>query len=317
MRPRIALTIGDPAGIGPEVLVKALSDPRTSELAEWTVVGDALVLREAQERYSCPLPEGTEILDLAALDGHAIEMGRVSAECGRAALVYVRKAVDLCLGGRVRAMVTAPVNKEAVTMSGIPFSGHTGYIAELCGVRDPSMMLVNDRLRVVHVSTHVALRQACELDPDRILRTIVLGCEALERLGVGNGTIAVCGLNPHAGENGLFGDEDARSIRPAVERAAAQGIACVGPVPADTVFLKAVQGSYALVVAMYHDQGHIPMKLLDFEHTVNISLGLPIIRTSVDHGTAFDIAGKNRADPTNMKTAMRTAALMVGNRATQ
>ena len=317
MRPRIALTIGDPAGIGPEVLVKALSDPQTSELAEWTVVGDALVLREAQERYGCPLPEGTEILDLAALDGHAIEMGRVSAECGRAALAYVRKAVDLCLGGRARAMVTAPVNKEAVTMSGIPFSGHTGYIAELCGVRDPSMMLVNDRLRVVHVSTHVALRQACELDPDRILRTIVLGCEALERLGVGNGTIAVCGLNPHAGENGLFGDEDARSIRPAVERATAQGIACVGPVPADTVFLKAVQGSYALVVAMYHDQGHIPMKLLDFEHTVNISLGLPIIRTSVDHGTAFDIAGKNRADPTNMKTAMRTAALMVGNRATQ
>ena len=315
MRPRIALTIGDPAGIGPEVLVKALSDPQTSELAEWTVVGDALVLREAQERYSCPLPEGTEILDLAALDGHAIEMGRVSAECGSAALAYVRKAVDLCLGGRVRAMVTAPVNKEAVTMSGIPFSGHTGYIAELCGVRDPSMMLVNDRLRVVHVSTHVALRQACELDPDRILRTIVLGCEALERLGVANRTIAVCGLNPHAGENGLFGDEDARSIRPAVERATAQGIPCVGPVPADTVFLKAVQGSYALVVAMYHDQGHIPMKLLDFEHTVNISLGLPIIRTSVDHGTAFDIAGKNRADPTNMKTAMRTAALMVGNRA--
>jgi 4-hydroxythreonine-4-phosphate dehydrogenase len=176
------------------------------------------------------------------------------------------------------------------------------------------MLLVNERLRVVHVSTHVPLRRACEPDPQRILRTIELGRDAMRLLGVAEPRIAVCGLNPHAGENGLFGDEDARLIAPAVAWALERGIRCEGPVAADTVFLKAVRGGYDLVVAMYHDQGHIPMKLLDFEHTVNVTLGLPIIRTSVDHGTAFDIAGKNLADPSSMKAALKLAVLMAGHR---
>ena len=220
----------------------------------------------------------------------------------------------LCLADKADAIVTAPVNKEAVTLSGLKFSGHTEYIAELCGAKDSRMLLVNDRMRVVHVSTHLPLSRACELEPTRIVRTIELGHAALVSLGITDGLIAVCGLNPHAGENGLFGDEDSRSIVPAVEAASQLGIRCEGPLPADTVFLKAFRGVYALVVAMYHDQGHIPMKLIDFENTVNVSLGLPIIRTSVDHGTAFDIAGKNQADPTNMKAAMKLAAVMATNR---
>ena len=169
------------------------------------------------------------------------------------------------------------------------------------------MLLVNDRLRVVHVSTRVALRQACELEPNRIVRTIELAHAALLSLVITDGLIAVCGLNPDAGENGLFGDENSRSIAPAVETARQLGIRCEGPLPADAVFLKAFRGTYALVIAMYHDQGHIPMKLIDFENTVNVSLGLPIIRTSVEHGTAFDITGTTQADPTNMKAAMKLA----------
>jgi 4-hydroxythreonine-4-phosphate dehydrogenase len=207
-------------------------------------------------------------------------------------------------------MVTAPLNKEAVALSGRRFSGHTEYIAELCGGADSRMLLVSERLRVAHVTTHRALREACNLDRERILRTIELGDEALERMGIEQRRIAVCGLNPHAGENGLFGSEDAEFIAPAVEAARARGIRCGGPFAADTIFMKALRGDYDLVVAMYHDQGHIPMKLLDFENAVNVSLGLPITRTSVDHGTAFDIAGKGLANPASLKAAMRLAALM-------
>lgn len=172
------------------------------------------------------------------------------------------------------------------------------------------MLLAGSRLRVVHVSTHVPLRRACELDPARVLRTIELGGEAMIRLGLERPRIAICGLNPHAGENGLFGDEDVRIIAPAIEQACARGWNCQGPLAADTVFLRAVRGEFDLVVAMYHDQGHIPAKLVDFEGTVNVTLGLPIVRTSVDHGTAFDIAGKNLANPANMKAALRLAVQM-------
>ena len=315
MLPRIAVTIGDPAGIGPEVVLKALADPATAGLARWTVVGDTSVLRDAESRCSLSLPKQAEWLSLDKFaSANDVQLGVPSAACGRAAVEYVRRATELCLEGKTDAMVTAPVNKEAVTLGGLKFSGHTEYIAELCGVSDSRMLLVNDRLRVVHVSTHVALRQACELEPNRIVRTIELGHAALLGLGIADGLIAVCGLNPHAGENGLFGDEDSRSIAPAVETARQLGIRCEGPLPADTVFLKAFRGAYALVIAMYHDQGHIPMKLIDFENTVNVSLGLPIIRTSVDHGTAFDIAGTNQADATNMKAAMKLAAAMAKHR---
>jgi 4-hydroxythreonine-4-phosphate dehydrogenase len=204
-------------------------------------------------------------------------------------------------------MVTAPLNKEAVVLSGQEFCGHTEYIAQLCGVGESRMLLVNDRLSVVHVTTHISMIDATRLTKSRITTTLKLAAEAYERLRAKRPRIAVCGLNPHAGENGLFGSEEADTIVPAIATARAEGIDCVGPLPADTLFLQAFRGAYDLVVAMYHDQGHIPMKLMDFDHTVNVTLGLPIVRTSVDHGTAFDIAGKNMASAEDMKTAMRMA----------
>lgn len=315
--PRIAITAGDPAGIGPEVVVKALADSDVSALADWKVLTDATVLNAVESRGAgtvlANLPT-VSVLDLQQLTPSDVTPGKLSAACGRAALEYIRVATRLCVEGQADAMVTAPVNKQAIALTRPDFAGHTEFIAELCGAREPRMLLVNDRLRVVHVSTHVALRKACELDSPRILRTIELGHEALKLLGFDRPRIAVCGLNPHAGENGLFGDEEQKFILPAVESARAAGFCCEGPLPADTTFWKALRGDYDLVVAMYHDQGHVPMKLLDFEHTVNVSLGLPIIRTSVDHGTAFDIAGKNLADPTSMKSALRLAVRMADHR---
>jgi 4-hydroxythreonine-4-phosphate dehydrogenase len=211
-------------------------------------------------------------------------------------------------------MVTAPLNKEAVTLSGRAFSGHTEYIAELTGSTESRMLLVSDKLATVHVSTHVPLREACRLDQQRILRTIQLGNDALTLMLQRRPRIALCGLNPHAGEHGLFGSEDADVIAPAIAQARALGIDCSGPLPPDTLFLRALRGEFNLIVAMYHDQGHIPMKLIDFEGTVNVSLGMPILRTSVDHGTAFDIAGRNVANPANMKAAMRLAVRMADGR---
>jgi len=300
--PVIALTMGDPAGIGPEIVGKALADPELVPLANWIAVGDGRLLH---------LPAGVRLEDVPTLgDLAAFHPGRLDPRCGIAAVEYVRVATELCLRGEADAMVTAPLNKEAVTLSGRPFTGHTEYIAALCGASESRMLLASDRLSTIHVSTHVALRRACELDTARILRTIELGRDAMRLLGFATPRIAVCGLNPHAGEHGLFGDEDARAIVPAIQAARAQGIDCSGPHAGDTIFLQASRGAYDLVVAMYHDQGHIPMKLIDFEGTVNISVGIPIIRTSVDHGTAFDIAGKNQADPRSMKQAMRLAVRM-------
>ncbi|MGD0667468.1 MAG: 4-hydroxythreonine-4-phosphate dehydrogenase PdxA [Bryobacteraceae bacterium] len=312
-RPAIALTMGDPAGIGPEIIIKALADPQLAPLARWIVVGDARILASAERITGLKL-ESAELRDAKALTGIGeFAFGRLDARCGAAAVEYVRIATELCLRGEAGAMVTAPLNKEAVTLSGRRFSGHTEYIAELCGATESRMLLWSERFSTVHVTTHVALRQACELDIARIVRTIELGNEAMKLLGFARPRIAVCGLNPHAGEHGLFGNEEERSIAPAIEAACRQGILCSGPHAGDTVFLQASRGAYDLVVAMYHDQGHIPMKLIDFEGTVNISLGIPIIRTSVDHGTAFDIAGKNQADPRSMKQAMRVAARMASS----
>jgi 4-hydroxythreonine-4-phosphate dehydrogenase len=309
--------LGDPAGVGAEIILKALADPETAGLARWTVVGDRWILDDTARALGLPAlrpGETLNIRDLGVLKPGEVAAGKVSAACGRAAVEYVRVATELCLSGEADAMVTAPLNKEAVVLSGRSFSGHTEYIAELCGVSDSRMLLASERLRVVHVSTHVPLRRACQLELGRVVRTIELGYEAARRLGLEQPRIGVCGLNPHAGEHGLFGNEDEEVIVPAIEAARRKGIACDGPLPPDTAFLKAARGGYDLLVAMYHDQGHIPMKLLDFEHTVNVSLGLPIIRTSVDHGTAFDIAGKNQADPTNMKAAMKLAAVMAAHR---
>jgi 4-hydroxythreonine-4-phosphate dehydrogenase len=313
---RIAVTMGDPAGIGPEVLVKALSDSELRTAAEWIVVGDGVVLTQTEKLTGIRLPKsaGLRIVDLHHFYSAAGWVtGKLQAQCGRAALEYIRTATQICLRRDADAMVTAPVNKEAIALSGESFSGHTEFIAQLCSVSESRMLLVSDKLKVVHVSTHVSLRQACRLEQDRIVTTIRLGGEACRLLGVARPRIAVCGLNPHAGENGLFGDEEARVIGPAIEAARSGPFAPDGPLPADTVFVKALQGEYDLVVVMYHDQGHIPAKLIDFQRTVNVTLGLPIIRTSVDHGTAFDIAGRNMADPTNMKSALHLALRMAKN----
>lgn len=300
---RIAVTMGDPAGVGPEVVAKAL--PEVTGLADWIVVGHEPVLRAAG------LPAEFAVYETG---GTRVPPGVLSAEAGRAALEAIRVATQMCLSGEAAAMVTAPVNKEAIARTGEPFTGHTEFIAAVCGARESWMLLAGDRLRVVHVSTHVSLRRACDLDEGRIIRTIRAAQDAGLLLGFDRPHIAVCGLNPHAGEHGLFGDEDERFIEPAVRASRDAGIDAEGPLPADTVFLKAVRGAYDVVVAMYHDQGHIPAKLLGFEQSVNVSLGLPIIRTSVDHGTAFDIAGRGVADPGSMIAALRLAARMARRR---
>jgi len=242
--------------------------------------------------------------------GHTVAFGQLRAKYGLAAIEYVRRAVELCVSAEADAMVTAPLNKEAVTLSGRTFSGHTEYIAELTGAAEPRMLLYSEKLATVHVSTHIPLEQACYLDRARIVKTIQLGNDALQWMLRRAPRIAVCGLNPHAGEHGLFGRQDQEIIAPAIDEARSLGIDCSGPHSPDTIFIRALRGEFDLIVAMYHDQGHIPMKLIDFEGGVNVSLGLPIIRTSVDHGTAFDIAGRNQADATNMKAAMRLAVRM-------
>jgi 4-hydroxythreonine-4-phosphate dehydrogenase len=283
-----------------------------ASLAHWLLIADLAALDAAGHVAGidpASLPCSIIAADNLPAD-HRLGFGELRAEYGLAAIDYVRRATELCLSGDADAMVTAPLNKEAVTLSGRAFSGHTEYIAELTGATESRMLLVSEKLATVHVSTHIPLEQACRLDQHRILRTIQLGNDALELMRQRPPRIGVCGLNPHAGEHGLFGSQDASTIAPAIAQAHALGIDCSGPHSPDTIFVRALRGEFDLIVAMYHDQGHIPMKLLDFDATVNVSLGIPVIRTSVDHGTAFDIAGRNCADPTNMKAAMRLAARM-------
>ena len=314
--PRIAISIGDPAGVGAEIALKALQDKQLSAMAEWLLVADRAALDAASR--SC----GIEARDLPCVlfetgdlpAGHAFGFGQLRAEYGAAAIGYVKRAAELCMSGEADAMVTAPLNKEAVTLSGRSFSGHTEYIAELTGATESRMLLVSEKLATVHVTTHIPLERACKLEQRRIVRTIVLGNEALTLMRLKPPRIAVCGLNPHAGEHGLFGTQDAVTIAPAIAEARALGIDCSGPHSPDTIFVRGVRGEFDLIVAMYHDQGHIPMKLVDFEGTVNVSLGMPIIRTSVDHGTAFDIAGRNLANADNMKAAMKLAVRMAAGK---
>jgi len=318
--PRVVVTLGDPAGVGAEVTLKALTDEGLLASANWLLIGDRTAVEAAEHTTGISLAWlAADFRDLHMLPpGEPVQLGALRAEYGKAAAAYVATATNLCLDGEADAMVTAPLNKEAVTLSGLKFTGHTEYIADICaerhGVSDSRMLLAGVKFSVVHVSTHISLRKACELGTDRIIRTILLGNDAVKLLGHKRPRIAVCGLNPHAGEHGIFGVEDEQFIRPAVEACRAMGIDCEGPVAADTIFFRAAAGSHDLIVAMYHDQGHIPMKLLAFDTTVNMSIGIPIIRTSVDHGTAFDIAGKNIADADNMRAAMRMAITMARNR---
>jgi len=329
--PLLALTMGDPAGIGPEVVVRALRHAAVYERCRPLIVGDRRILARAQQWIGPPeLPitvvddptagdyhPGTlTVLDLANALPSACPIGEVSAAAGRAAVEYVIRACDLALSGDVDAVVTAPLNKEAMNRAGFAYAGHTELLAERTGAAQVSMLLTSPQLRIVHVSTHVALSEAIRrVTAARVETTITLAYEACRALGIDDPRIAVAGLNPHASEGGLFGDEEERAIRPAVRAARARGLTVSDPQPPDTVFARAVQGEFDIVVAMYHDQGHIPMKLLSFDSGVNVSVGLPIIRTSVDHGTAFDIAGTGTARDDSMRAAIDVAVQMVHARA--
>ncbi|MGB9879247.1 MAG: 4-hydroxythreonine-4-phosphate dehydrogenase PdxA, partial [Anaerolineae bacterium] len=250
-------------------------------------------------------------IDLQNIDVSRLEYGKVDPMTGQAAYECVVKAVELALAGEIAAIVTSALHKEALNLAGHHFAGHTELLAHLCGVKNVTMLLVAGDFRVSHVSTHVPLREAISwVKRERILEVTQLTHQALQKLGIAQPRLAVAGLNPHAGEGGLFGDEEEREIRPAVEAAQAQGIDVSGPIPPDTVFYRMKEGQFDAVVAMYHDQGHIPVKVLAFERGVNVTLGLPIIRTSVDHGTAFDKAGKGTAKPDSMIEALKLAARM-------
>ena len=329
-KPVLAITMGDPAGIGPEVTLKALEHPEVWEICRPVVIGDARRLAEAARVVHSRLPvrgvqsvselgeqeSAVYVLDLANVEP-GLPLGRVSPAAGRAAYEYIEHAVRLALSGEAAAVVTGPLNKEALHAAGLKFAGHTEILADLCGVKGTVMMLVAGALRVSHVSTHVSLRQAIErVTVERILHVVRLTHAAVASLRVvpAEPRIAVAGLNPHAGESGLFGSEEQEIIEPAVSRARSEGFDVRGPVPPDTVFYRAGQGEFDAVIAMYHDQGHIPVKLAGFAEGVNVTLGLPIIRTSVDHGTAFDIVGTGRADERSMLAALRLAAQMASQR---
>jgi len=316
MKERIAVTIGDPAGVGAEVVLKALADRDLAALATWMVIGDKAVIEAAGALCGIdPASLDAEFVAPGLLpDSEPILFGQLRAAYGAAAVDYVRRATLMCLAGEAAAMVTAPLNKEAVTLGGMHFTGHTEYIAELCQATESRMLLASERVSTIHVTTHVPLEKACQATQERVLRTIELGHEALRLMLRRAPRIGVMGLNPHAGEHGLFGTQERDVIEPAIAAARTRGLDCQGPLPPDTAYVRALKGEFDLIVAQYHDQGHIPMKLIDFEQTVNVSLGIPIIRTSVDHGTAFDIAGKNVADARNMKAAMRLAVRMAEGR---
>jgi 4-hydroxythreonine-4-phosphate dehydrogenase len=323
----VAVTMGDAAGIGPEIIVGALTgeDPFPGAI----VIGDAGRLRRAAEILGVhvdvvavetpadAVPEGAvACIDLDLIDAD-LPFGELSAQAGEGAYRAIERAVALARAGDVDAICTAPLNKEALHLAGHPYPGHTELLAELTGVTDYAMMLTTPSLRVIHVTTHVGLIDAVEaIDPARVERVIRLGHAALQAGGIASPRLAVCGINPHAGENGLFGrGEEAEKIEPAVAAAAGDGIDVHGPLPADTAFFRAVRGDFDLVVAMYHDQGHGPIKVLGLDEGVNVTVGLPVIRTSVDHGTAFDIAGQGVADPSSLRAALREAVRLAGTRA--
>ncbi|MGG4032924.1 4-hydroxythreonine-4-phosphate dehydrogenase PdxA [Paenibacillus cisolokensis] len=331
-KPRIAITMGDAAGIGPEIILKAYRHEALHDICRPFVVGDAAILR--REIASLGLPFRVVPMDeesgMSAVDPFAIRCidlrllpadlpyGVVSGSAGDAAYRYIEKAVRLVQAGQADAICTAPLNKEALSKGGHPFPGHTEILAALTNTDDYSMMLATPTLKVIHLTTHVGLLHAIELiDPDRTYKVIRLAHDTLARAGFDHPRIAVCGINPHAGENGLFGEgEEEAKLVPGIARAREERIDVTGPYPADTLFYRAARGDFDIVVACYHDQGHIPVKVMGIEAGVNITVGLKggVIRTSVDHGTAFDIAGKNMADERSLLEAVRMAAELAPKR---
>jgi len=333
MKPVIGITMGDAAGIGPEIIVKALANRDVYWICRPLVIGDAPILRRAvkwtgvqldvhavREAGSARfLPGAIDCLDLGLLP-EDLPVGRVDARAGDAAFRYLAKAVELAKEGGIDAICTAPLNKEALHLAGHRYPGHTEILAELTGTEIVAMMLSTSRLKVIHITTHVGLREAIDMiTPQRTYEVIRLAHETMTRAGRERPSIAVCGINPHAGENGLFGEgEEEEKLLPAIRRAQREGIDATGPYPADTVFFRAVRGDFDVVVACYHDQGHIPVKVLGIDEGVNITVGLKggIVRTSVDHGTAFDIAGQNLCDERSLLAAIRAAAELAPRRAT-
>jgi 4-hydroxythreonine-4-phosphate dehydrogenase len=318
----IAITMGDPCGIGPEIIAKLYMD--RIALPSTLVLGDVGRIEHVIQLLDLPLKvkaiDGPQDLQLSPATINVISLsrlpkdlpfGQLDARAGRAAYDYIRAGIELALQKRIRAVVTAPINKEALRLADIHYPGHTEILADFSGTKDFAMMLMNDDLRVILVTIHISLREAIEqLTVERELMTIRLAHRAMTQLGIAGPRIAVAGLNPHAGEHGLFGSEDEAIIRPAIQQAQAEGIDASGPWPGDTVFMHARQGRFDIVVAQYHDQGLIPVKYLGVDEGVNITVGLPFVRTSVDHGTAFDIAGTGKASHASLRVAVQQAALL-------
>jgi 4-phospho-D-threonate 3-dehydrogenase / 4-phospho-D-erythronate 3-dehydrogenase len=327
-RPRIGITMGDPAGVGPEVVMKALAHAEPYESARPLVIGDAkrleraaaiaklkLAVRAVREPEEARFVHGTvDCLDLGLVPP-GLAFGELSPVAGEAAYRYIERAVALATERRIDAICTAPLNKEALNAAGHRYPGHTELLAELTGTREVSLMLMAPKLRVIHVTTHIGLLDAVEkIDAGLVERTIQRGRELLVRAGFKEPRIAVCGINPHAGEGGLFGrGEEESKIVPAIRACTARGWRVEGPLPADTLFFRALRDDFDLIVAMYHDQGHGPVKAVAFDLGVNVTAGLPVVRTSVDHGTAFDIAGTGKADERSMLEALRQAALLAAS----
>ncbi|MDE7419448.1 MAG: 4-hydroxythreonine-4-phosphate dehydrogenase PdxA [Muribaculaceae bacterium] len=340
MKPILAITMGDPAGIGPEIVVRSLSRKETYEKCRPIVTGDAGVMKEAVRLLGLDLEVNAvdkvedakfqygviDVLDLKCVDLSSFRFGEVQSQCGNAAFLSIRKAIDLALANEVDGTVTAPLNKEALNLAGHHYDGHTEIYATFTGTKKYAMMLADENIRVIHVSTHVPLRKACDLvKKDRVIEVAELIYDACRQLGIENPLIGIAGLNPHSSENGMFGFEEKEEIIPAIEQLRARGFNVDGPVPPDSIFAKAKCGKYDACVAMYHDQGHIPLKMCAFNWNketgkmeaasgVNITLGLPIIRVSVDHGTAFDVAGKGIASDDAMVMSIDYATRMAKTR---
>lgn len=322
-KPIIAIPIGDPAGVGPEIVVKALVSDTIKETANCIVTGDKKVIDKAIELTGVKLKvhvckdakdadfsDGViNLIDLDNIDMASFSYGKVQAMCGQAAYDYIERSIKLAMSGEADAVATTPINKEALHAANVPFIGHTEIFGALTNTKDPLTMFETNGLRVFFLTRHLSLLQMLgQIRKDKIVECAKECIAALERLGVTGGTMAVAGLNPHCGEHGLFGWEEVNEITPAVEQLKAEGYNVAGPIGADSVFHQAAQGRYSSVLSLYHDQGHIATKTLDFERTISITNGMPILRTSVDHGTAFDIAGKNIVSEVSMIEAIRLAA---------
>ncbi len=322
-KPIIAVTMGDPAGIGPEIVAKSIADKATYDVARCIVIGDKKVMEKAIKIVGADLKVNVvespadgdysygvlNMIDLDNIDMSRFEYGKINAMCGQAAFDYIKKSIEITMDKQADAVATTPINKESLHAAEVDFIGHTEIFGALTGTADPLTMFETNGLRVFFLTRHKSLRDMLDdIKKDRIIDYVERCTDALIRLGVKEGTMAVAGLNPHSGEHGLFGWEEVKEIAPAVEELKERGFNVAGPVPADSVFHQAAQGRFNSVLSLYHDQGHIATKTLDFDRTISITNGMPILRTSVDHGTAFDIAGKGIAGAVSMEEAIRLAA---------